>query len=72
MATKLVKIPEGYEVFDEQGVRLGWMTRIYPPSHIRRGRAQTSPWWAPETADGRCLNWKQSRVAAVAALIAAL
>jgi hypothetical protein len=31
----------------EDGFFYGWVERFFPPSHLRRGRMQTSPSWRP-------------------------
>ena len=83
MGVHLVKYDQGYIVFDGES-RIGAVAPVWLASHIRRGRAQTSPWWTAQDAYGTPVaapdplrvgqsadRW-QTRAEAIAALVARL
>jgi hypothetical protein len=47
-------------------VQIGVVVPFHPPSAIRRGRAQVSPWWQPLTPEGAEGPECQTRKAAAA------
>jgi hypothetical protein len=52
----------GYPVVDnETNARLGRVNPVYLPSHIRRGRAQASPWWQALDLNGDPVGEPQQR-----------
>jgi hypothetical protein len=49
---KFVRCPLGYEVYRSDDYYVGIVYPVEMASHIRRGRAQASPWWMAQMPDG--------------------
>jgi len=49
---KFVRSSIGYEVYRGDDYYVGMVYPVEMASHIRRGRAQTSPWWMAQMRDG--------------------